>query len=865
MPRRTQEDFSAEIRAHVDAETEALVAEGMPREEARAAARRKFGNVTRVEERFYESRRFAAWDALCRDLRYAVATLRREPLVVSVLVACLGLGIGVNATIFGVFNATLLQSPTAIDSERIVRVEPGNGDQISYANYRDLRDTPGFAGFALSGGAALHLQNGGAIESLSAVQVSANFFELLGVHAFRGRTFPPAESTPELRPRTVILEHGFWQRRFQGDDRIIGRALMLNGEPFTVIGVLAPGHRHGMGLYVPEVYVPISPLVSSAIDDRRTAAFELRARLAPGVTREQAQASFVTAARRLEAAHPEINGGFGRSAFVLPMTGLASLQGQGVPFELPLLIATPFVLFGLLLLTACANVAGVLIARGEGRRGEIAVRLALGAGRGAVVRMLLVECLVLTTLATAGGLLLAATVTALLGQLRFSDTLSFHVPAFRTDFTMMLWAGAVAVATCVACGLAPALQSTRVTLAPGLRHVQTGNRRSRGRKFLVVAQVAASALLLTICATLLRGLQQVAASDPGFDVRHGISARVTIGPGHFTEEQLHAFAERLVERLEQLPQAESVSFASLLPLGGDSVDRRAELRGLPIESGIRVGTNQVGPRFFETLGMTVRGGREFLSTDRVGAPAVAIVNESFARRAYPNESALGRYIRIGAQQPGPWREIVGIVSDSKYSSLSEAMRPQVFLPYLQTGDGLIVQVRTRPEAAPALGLAAVRSAIASVDRSVSISVRTTEDATSLEFTLRRAATSLLAGLGAIGLLLSMVGLFGVLAWNVSRTTPEIGIRMALGASRGAVRRRVVTTGVGLVGSGAIAGIAAAVLVTWPLRWLLAGAHPADPVTLTSVAGVLLLTGAAASFIPALRASRIDPATALRRD
>jgi putative ABC transport system permease protein len=863
--RRSGADFSEEIRAHVDAETEALVADGLPRDEARAAAMRRFGNVTRVEERFYESRRFAAWDALTRDLRYALATLRRESGVVAVLVACLGLGIGVNATVFGIFNAALLQSPTAIEPDRIVRIEPGNGDKISYANYRDLRGTPGFADFALSAGATLNLQNGDAIEPLSAQQVSDNFFELLGVQAFRGRTFSPVESRPELQPRTVILEHGFWRRRFQGDDRIIGRALTLSGEAFTVIGVLAPGHRHGMALYVPDVYVPISPIVSAAIDNRRNGAFDLRARLAPGVTREQAQASFVAASRRLEAAYPDINQGFGRPAFVLPMTGLASLQGHGVPSELPLVLAAPFVLFGLLLLTACANVAGVLIARGEHRRGEIAVRLALGASRWAVVRMLLVECLVLTTLSTAGGLLLAASATALLAQLRFSDTLPLHVPAFSPDLTMMLWAGAVAVATCVACGLAPALQSTRVTLTPGLRHVHAGNRRSRGRKFLVVAQVAASALLLTLCLTLLRGLQQVAEIDPGFDVRQGISARVTIEPRRFTQEQLHAFAQRLVERLEQLPQAQSVSFASLLPLGGDNVNRRAELRGQPIENGVRVGTNQVGPRFFETLGMTVRGGREFLSTDRVGAPPVAIVNESFAKRAYPNHSAIGRYIRIGERDPEPWREIVGIVSDSKYASLSEAPRPQVFLPYLQRGGDLIVQVRMRPESSPALGVSAVRSAIASIDRTVLINVRTTEDATSLEFTLRRVATSLLAGLGAIGLLLSLVGLFGVLAWNVSRGTAEIGIRMALGASRGAVRRRVVTTGLTLVGSGAIAGIAAAVLVTWPLRWLLAGANPADPITLTSVAAVLLITGAAASFIPALRASRIDPATALRRD
>jgi predicted permease len=864
--RRAQADFSEEVRSHVEAETDALVADGLSREDARAAALRKFGNVTRVEERFYESRRFAAWDALTRDVRYALATLRREPGVVAVLVACLGLGIGVNATVFGIFNAALLQGPTAIEPDRIVRVEPGNGDQISYANYRDLRDTPGFAGFALSAGATLNLRNGEALERLSALQVSANFFDLLGVHAFRGRTFSATESQPELRPRTVILDHGFWQRRFQGDDRIVGRALTLNGEPYTVIGVLAPGHRHGMGLYVPDLYVPISPLVSGAIDNRRSAAFDLRARLAPGVTREQARASFVATARRLESEHPEINEGFGRPAFVLPMTGLASLQGHGVPSELPLVLAAPFILFGLLLLTACANVAGVLIARGESRRGEIAVRLALGASRWAVVRMLLVECLLLTTLSTAGGLLLAASVTAVIARLRLVEPFPLHVPAFSPDLTMMLWAGAVAVVTCLACGLAPALQATRVTLTPGLRHVQAGNRRSRGRKFLVIAQVAASALLLTMCVMFLRGLQQAATIDPGFDVRQGISARVTIEPRRFTPEQLHAFARQLVERLEQLPQARSVSFTSLLPLGGDAMNRRAELRDLPPESSVRIGTSNVGPRFFETLGMTVRGGREFLTTDRIGSAPVAIVNESFAKRAFPNQSALGRYIRIGAQEPEPWREIVGVVSDSKYASLSEAPRPQVFLPYLQTGGGLIVQVRTRDGSSPALALSAVRSAIANIDATVLADVRTTEDATSLEFTLRKLASSLLAGLGAIGLLLSLVGLFGVLAWTVSRSTPEIGIRIALGASRGAVRAGVVKSGLMLVGFGAIVGIAVAVVVTWPLRsFLLVGANVTDPLTLASLAGVLLLTGAAASFIPALRASRIDPAIALRRD
>ncbi len=323
--------------------------------------------------------------------------------------------------------------------------------------------------------------------------------------------------------------------------------------------------------------------------------------------------------------------------------------------------------------------------------------------------MLLIECLVLTTLGTAGGLLLAAHRDRAPRATALFETLTLHVPAFSTDLHDDALGGrAVAVATCVACGLAPALRvdarhadarpSSRAGRQPPLARPEVSSSR----------QVAASALLLTICLTLLRGLQHVAAIDPGFDVQQGISARDDRAAAVHAGSNCTRSPSALVERLEQLPQAQSVSFASLLPLGGDSVNRRAELRGPPPENGIRVGTNHVGPRFFETLGMTVRGGREFLATDRVGAPAVAIVNESFAKRAYPNQSALGHYIRVSAQQPEPWREIVGIVSDSKYGSLSEALRPQVFLPYLQTGGGLIVQVRMRPEVSPALGLPAVR-------------------------------------------------------------------------------------------------------------------------------------------------------------
>ena len=861
--RRPPRDFSDEIRAHLAAEAEALESEGLSPEAARAKAARAFGNVTHAEEHFYESRRWLAWDTLAREVRYALRTLTKSPGVVSVVVLCLGLGIGLNATIFGILNGALLQGPTAADPDRLVRIEPGNGDQISYLNYRDLQGTAGFEALILTKGTSLNLESGNDREPISVLQVSANYFDVLGVRAFRGRTFTHSEAVPERRALMAVLDYGFWRRRFQEDPSVVGRTLRLNGQQYEVIGVLRRDHRVGMGLYVPDVYIPVSPLVAGALEDRRRAAFDLRGRLAPGIRREQAQASFTAAAQQLESLYPEVNQGLGRPSWVLPVSGLASLQGRGVPSELPLLVALPFILFALLLLTACANVAGVLIARGASRRGEIAVRLALGASRTSVVRMLLAECVLLTLLATIGGLLLAVAVTQLFTQIHLPNAPVLQLPAIRVDVNMMIYGVLVATVTTLLCGLMPALQATRVAVTPGLRELKASARRSGGRNVLVVVQVAASVLLLTVCLVFLRSLQHLATVDPGFDVAHGITARVTYDPQQFRPQELHALAQEMVSRLERIPEIRSASFATLLPLGGDALGRRAELRDRPGENGIRVWVNNVGPRFFETIGIGLRSGREFLSADRQGTLPVAIVNETFASRAFTNQPAIGRSIRISTVEGDAWREIVGVVADSKYASLTEAPQAQVYLPYLQVGDRLIVQVRTA--GTPAAGLALVKAAIAGADPNVRVELQTTADATSLEFALRGAAALVLASMGGIGLLLAMVGLFGVLAWNVSRRTAEIGIRMSLGASRTAVRVDVLKNGLMLVGAGTIAGLAAGMLATWPLRDFLPGASPTDPVTLAVIAVLLLITGALASVIPAHRASGVDPAVALRRD
>ena len=778
------------------------------------------------------------------------------------LVLCLSIGIGVNTTLFTLFNATVLQGPTAREPRRLVQIEPGNGDQISYLNFRDLHGVSGFDDLAISTGATLTLRRGDRLEQLTGLQVSGNFFSLLGVGAVLGRTFNAEESDPVRRQHVLVLAHRFWTEHLQADPGAIGLALDINGEPFTVIGVLGPEFRPGMGLYKPDAYVPIGPALSGGLEDRRTGRFDLRGRLAKGVSREHASAAFTAAARELERTYPVDNAGFGKAAAVLPLTGWGTLHGRGVPSELPLLLAAPFVLFGLLLLIACANVAGVLLARAGGRRHEIAVRLALGATRAGLIRMLLTESLLLSLIATAGGVLATALILPLMGQVRIPNATPLPLPSLEFDPYFTMYSLALALATCLLCGLMPALQATRVTLTAGLRETSPGSRRRRLRSLIVAAQVAASVLLLGTALTFLRSLAHVATVDPGFDVDQGITARVTLDRNRFTDARRQLFAEQAVERLTALPGVTSASFASLIPLGGNSIGRRAFVRDKPDWAGMRVNVSSVGPRFFETMGIPVRSGREFRAADRAGAPLVVVVNEAFVRLAGITGNATGRDIRVMSQPDEPWREITGVVADSKYATVSEAPQPQVFLPYLQTGGELFLQIRT---AAPSRGIAAVREAIIGLDPSALVDVRTTADATSLEITLRRTATSLLAGLGGIGLLLATIGLFGVLAWDVTRRTPEIGIRMALGASRSNVRNAVVRDGLVLVAAGTIIGLGLMIAITIPLRGFLVGVKPVDPAIMAVVAGGLSVAALLASWIPAHRASGIDPTAAFRRE
>jgi putative ABC transport system permease protein len=805
----------------------------------------------------------ATLDTSWRDLIYAARGLRKHPELLVITALSLGLGIGVNTTLFNIFNVIVLQKPSAVEPNRIVRIEPGNSNGISYLNYREMQGSAAFAGTAITSTTTLNLRAGSDIQQVPGLEVSGNFFQLLGVNPFLGRAFNAEESLPERDPRVAVASYDFWQRHLHGDTGALGKTLTLNGRPYTVIGILGRDYRAGMGFQVPEIYVPVSPMLAP-FGERGHPSFQLIARLAPGVTRQQAEASFTSAAQALEAAWPVENKGFGRPAWAIPAFGPASLQGRGSPPEFFIVLAAPFVILGLLLLIACANVAGVLLARGAGRRHELAVRLALGASRARLIRTLLAESLLLSAFGAAAGLLLTAWVGPLLTQIRIPNAPPLPRLPLLADLNLVWYTLGIALLTCLMCGLIPALQSTRLTITPGLKQNPLIRGRKRLRSLMVVGQVAASALLLVTCLLFLRSLLYIETVNPGFDVQHLLTAKITPAQSGFAEAQNDRLAAQMTERIEAIPGIVSVSYASLIPLGGDNVGSQAKLKRRPDWRSPMIMLSNVGPRYFGTMGIPLLRGREFLATDRRGSPPVVIVNQTFAKLAFPDGDALGQLVLAPTSNtPEPWREIVGVVADNKYGSLGEQPRPQFFLPFLQMGGRLILQARTAGP--PALSIAAVKRAIAEQDGSVLAEVQTTKDATSLEFVLRRISTMVLASMGALGVLLAMIGLYGVLSWDVSRRTAEIGIRMALGASRPAVRRMVLRDGLVLAGAGVSVGIAAAMLLMLPIKSFLAGVGTADPATIAAVAALLMLVSAAASWFPVRRATRIDPITALRYD
>jgi predicted permease len=854
---------------HLEEQIDEMVARGMNRRDARDAALRALGPRGAIEEACRDTRRVAFAEQVAQDLRVALRSVVRQPMLAATSMLSIAIAAGVNTIVVGVAAELLYTMPSANEPDRLVSIQVGGGSHTSYERWRDLDASGALAGVA--GHSIEDVVNWRGTEQtigLVPMIVTANFFDLLGVPVAMGRGFTAAEARAEMNPAVAVVSHGFWQNRLAGDPNVLGRSLVVNGQAHTVVGVLPERFRSmpGLGLS-PEIYLPIARTLVSDIDSPRAAHVQLVGRLRSDQTIEDGRAAMTAAASRLAVEYGD--NAFGKVSQFEPV-GSAALLGP-MTATINAFFAVLVVAVGLVLAIACANVAGLLLARATTRWREIAVRVALGAGRRRLIQQLLAEGFWLALGGTVGGLLITIALDRLLARVPLP--LPMPLPLYlraSLDGRMLLYALVLTLATTVLCALAPALQATRRSHLPALKQDdRMPARRWTLRRMLVVGQVAVVTVLLAAAAIFLRNLAQAQTLDPGFDSTQTIVARIGFVQGRQTRETARALVESGVERLAQVPGVAAASYAWAAPLVGGG---RTTGALLPIESVGKVQvtyeTNFVGPGFFRTMRVPLAAGREFTADDRPGSAAVAIVNKEFSRRYFNGVDPVGKTMQLpGPDERGYPVTIVGVAGNMKHRSIGEADRPAVYEAFAQraSAPGTVhVFVRTTGEPESAAGT--VARLLESLDPSASVTVRPTRQALASALMPSRVAAALLGGLGFIGLSLALVGMAAVVSYSVSRRTAEIGIRMALGATRGSVMRLVLREAVLLAAAGATMGIGAAWLVSAPLAmFLVAGLNPKDPMIFAATALVVVGVSLAAAWAPARRAMGIDPNTALRAE
>jgi predicted permease len=875
---RKESELDEEVRFHLSEEMEERAAAGLTPDQARAAAAKDFGNASLVREAMRQVWGWGSGERLIQDVRYGLRTMRRNPGFSLAAILSLSLGIGANTAVFSLMDAVMLRMLPVHNPERLVIFahrgdgEPSTGS--NYPLYETLRtQSNSFQGALAFWAIGMKLRSGSATASVDGQFVTPNYFSVLGVQPILGRTFSEADSEEAV----AVISHRLWKRSFAGSTDVLGKTVTVNGVPLTIIGVHPPeffGVRPGGSI---EVSVPLGlqRRISPEFEDRRavrggTWDLCIVGRLRDGVSVESARAEAEVLVRPWvqEVVRPELSGRRGSWERVELLPGGSGLDTLRRQFSKPLRVLMGVV--GLVLLIACANIANLLLARSASRRREIALRVSIGAGRFRLVRQLLTESIVLAALGGIVGLFLAIWAARLLVAF-LSTGGGLLVLNVNPDLRVLTFTLAISLVTAIVFGLAPALRATSLELSASLKEHSAGQgsvmRGGTLRRLLVAGQVGLSLLLLIGASLFLRSLINIRGLDPGFNPDQLLLVNFDPSGTGYRGDRLSAYYRQVLERITSLPGVRSASLSSLKPLSGDDSERffnASDYTPRSTDDQV-VKVNSISPRYFETMGIPVVEGRQFSNSDSSGSAKVAILNQAAARQYFGNRSAVGAIFRLGRDSVGPPIEVVGVVRDSKQKDLRDQPPRMVYFPLDQVPQPhTVAEVRTAGDVSGVV--AGLRQAIVAVNSEIPVkSIKTVREQVNAGLVQERLLATLSSVFGLLALLLASIGLYGVISYTVTMRTSEIGIRMALGAHRLSIITTVLREAGILVCAGVAVGVLAAIGVTRVLGKMLFGLTPTDPLAFLIASVTLLAVAGSAAFIPARRASRIDPIAALREE
>jgi predicted permease len=878
FPNHGEADLDHEVQSHLQLLTDENIRAGMPPTEAHRAACIELGGAEQVKEQVREIQIGNWLRSVLSDFRYGLRQLRKNPGFTAVAVLTLSLGIAVNATMFSFVSAFMLRHPPGRDPKRVAvvtSINPGKGflpdaNPVSIPNFLAWReanqvfaDTAAADQYRSVNLTPVSQSTAGQPQAIRSAAVSPNYFSVLGVSPEFGRTFNEQEIQPG-RNRVVILSHELWERQFASDASLIGRAIRLNRENYTVIGVM-PSSFHLTG-FTPQLWTPLEVTAANqTANARKDRSLLLFARLKPGVTIEQARAEFSALARRAEQDFPEIEKGWGAAVRTLPDF---LLYNFGIRNGLAVVMTT----VGFVLLIACANVAGLLLARAAGRRKELAIRLALGAGGLRIIRQLLTENLLIAFFGGALGLLLAYWGIAFVrGNMNFNEAIS-AVP-LSLDSNVLLFALAASTLCALLCGLAPALNASRTDVNNNLKEEGRSSSSSKShsglRTTMVTCQIAVALFLLVGTGLLFRGIFMIEHQNLGFRVDHLLTANVVLDDARYKDaSQQSLFVRNLIAQLAQLPGVEAAAATSDLPAAGPgTVTFRVQGQPeVPANQQLTASDNVVTTDFFRTAGIPLLRGRTFTEQDTPLAPRVIVVNQEFVNRHFHDQNPLGKQIQLNVSgTASQWSEIVGVVGNVKTYSEGIIDDPEVYEPFLQRPiSSFSLMLRTGSD--PSAFASPLRTAVAQVDTELPLA-----NVMSMPALIDRQKggnpffVRALASFAFLALILAGIGIYGLIAYSVGQRTHEIAIRMALGAKRPDVLRMILRDGMKMTAIGAAVGLALALPLPKVFDAIFYGLHLREPRLYFLVPVSILIVALLATYIPARRASRVDPISALHQD